>query len=97
MDRRQFMGVGIAAGVVGWTAPQVRSVLLDGRAGSPAPEPRGSTPSESVEVVTPGEQTAPKPTGKLAYTGAEILDEVAVASALIAIGYTLQKVNHIER
>ena len=105
-DRRAFLRrsgqAGVAAGVLGWSRPRVRSVDTQAAAGSPPPSestttptvlggpitPEGSTPN----LVLPAVVEAPSSGGGgLAFTGAELGQMAAVGGVAVGVGEAVRR------
>ena len=105
-DRRAFLRrsgqAGVAAGVIGWTTPRIRSVDAQAAAGSPPPGETtlpGETTTPSVlggpitrgNEVLPGVVEAPNSGGGLAFTGAELGQMAAVGSVALGLGEAVRR------
>jgi hypothetical protein len=106
LSRRDFLRrsgqAGVAAGVIGWSTPSVRSV--DVRAAAGTPDPRETTTTAPTvqntvipgtatpqELVLPGVQEAPSSGGGLAFTGAELGSIAAIGSASVGVGEIIRR------
>jgi hypothetical protein len=105
LNRRDFLRrsgqAGVAAGVIGWSTPRVRSLDVRATAGTPQPRdtttttieggtilPPGGTPQN---LVLPGVQEAPNSGGGLAFTGAELGNIAAIGSVSLGVGEVVRR------
>jgi hypothetical protein len=106
LNRRDFLRrsgqAGVAAGVIGWSTPRVRSLDVRAAAGTPQPTdpsttttieggtilPPGGTPQN---LVLPGVQEAPNSGGGLAFTGAELGNIAAIGSVALGAGEVVRR------
>jgi hypothetical protein len=106
-DRRAFLRrtgqAGVAAGVLGWSRPRVRSVDAQAAAGSPPPSESTTTPTvlgepitlpdgSTPNVVLPAVVEAPSSGGGgLAFTGAELRQMAAVGGVAVGVGEAVRR------
>jgi hypothetical protein len=93
----------VAAGVLGWSKPRVRSVDTQAAAGSPPPSESTTTPTVLGEPITPPAGSTPNVVlpavveapssggGGLAFTGAELGQMAAVGGVAVGVGEAVRR------